>query len=315
MTNNFFLNAPELKKHLAHIVSNPAEPQHNSFILTGDLIGGTLALEEFKHELKQKHPLREVLHYDGYQIRDFIQKTPLEMLKNFHCLHISLLAVILTRLNLERWTNEEQDKLAVFLKTLTRQHIQVVASCNIGLYNDSHLPAVTPEMWSWYMSGYQYCLKYGLVSYRKDLTCSLTLEQDRKRWGLLSRLSKTHSFGELYAGILTQDDKLDFNSDMKVELGLLWLGSFEPPAYIFPRAVCPTCGKGKMIPYACIASVLSGCHTIKFHCLNCHERLATNNALDYYHLMRDYGTRPYYRRSKDRCTYRVGNKTATMHTA
>jgi len=198
-------------------------------------------------------------------------------------------------LDLARWTDEEQDKLALFLKTLTNHHIQVAVSCNVGIYDDAHFPPMTPEMWSWYMSGYQYCLQYGLVTYRKDLTCSLTLEQDRKRWGLLSRLSNSHRFGELYAGVLSKDDNLDFHENMRIELGLCWLGRFDPPAYIFPRAVCPTCRKEKMIPYSCIASVLSGGHVIKFHCLSCRERLATNNALDYFRMMRDYGTRNYYR--------------------
>lgn len=287
MTNNFFLNAPELKKHLSYINENLADPQYNSFIITGDSIGGAFALEQFVRDLKQKHPLREILVFNTHSIYDFIKKTPIEMLTNFYRLHISLATVILTELDVEGWTKEEQDKLAVFLKTLTKHYVQVVAAFNTGA-------SLTPEMWSWYMSGYQYHLNYGLVSYKKDLTCSLTLAQDRKRWHWLSRIRQTYHFGELYPGILMQDDEMVFNGFMLMELGLCWLGKFTPPGYIFPRAVCPTCGKIKLLPYSCIASALSGGHVIKFHCLNCHERIATNNAIDYYRILRTYGTRYCY---------------------
>lgn len=297
MTNNFFLNAPELKSHLRHIVEHPGDPQYNSFIISQNVFGGTLALEWLRKELREKYPDCEFLYLQRYAISDFLRTKPNEMLTNYASLHPKLICVLLADLDAENLNENEQTKLALFLKSLTKRNIQVAASTSIAphlSYPDG--TALTPELWSWFMSGREYILKYNILTYTKDLTCSLTLDQDRKRFKLLSRLlRKSYHFGELYPGILTQDDDLDFNDLMRVKLGLCWLGTFKPPCWIFPRALCPNCGKIKLIPYSCIASVLSGGHVIKFYCLNCHERLATNDALDYFRVLRAYGTRRCYR--------------------
>jgi len=296
MTNHFLLQDANLKPHLQHIIDYPADPLYNSFIMTGNLFGGTLALEQMRQAFIKKYPEREILQYQGNAIQQLIKSSPLELLLNFHQLHQNLLVILLADLELSRWTKEEQNKLALFLKSLTKNHIQVAVSTSIianqGYSNSS---SITPELWSWFMSGREYTVQSKHLIYTKDLTCALTLEQDEKRFKFLSRWRKSYHFGELYPGILTQDNNLEFNPLMDMRLGLCWFGNFDPPCYIFPRAICPNCGKVKLIPYSCIASMLSGGHVIKFHCLNCHERLATNDALDYYQVLRTYGTRPYYR--------------------
>ena len=294
MTHHFFLNDPNLKNHLQHILEHPADAPYNSFIISGNLFGGTLALEQFRQKLKAKYPNQEILNLQGHGIISFIRSNPLEFLLSFHKLHPNLICALFCDLELSGWTKEDQNKFALFCKGLTKSGVQVLASADIGLYN-SVLPPITPEIWSWYMSAREYTLKPNFITYTKDLTCSLTLEQDKKRFKLFSRLFKSHHFGQLYPGILSQEKHLLFDGHMQTRLGLCWLGEFRSPCYIFPRALCPTCGKVKLIPYSCIASVLSGGHVIKFFCLNCRERLATNDALDYYRVLRFYGTKPYYR--------------------
>lgn len=297
-TEYFLLNEPKLKPYLNHILENPGDPLYNGFIISCNEFAGSLALEDLKNDLKAKYPGREVLEYGEYQISSFIKSSPEELLKNFHKLHPSLLCVFIFDLELCTWNYKEQDKLALFLKSLIKNKIQVAVSTSFiyghSCYQDSTIPS--GEMWSFFKSAQEYILPHNRVIYKKDLTgCTLTLEQDKKRFKLLSRIIKTHSFGDLYAGILTNDSDLDFCATMQTEIGLSILGGFKPPSYIFPRAICPSCGKAKLIPYFCIASVLSGCHVIKFHCLNCKDRFATNQALDYYRVIRYYGTRPYYK--------------------
>lgn len=294
MTSNFCLNDPNLKNHLQHILEHPADLQYNSFIISGNLLGANLALAQFLQKLKAKYPDKEIINLQGHGIISFIRSKPLELLLNFHKLHPNLICALFRDLKLSEWTKEEQDKFALFCKSLIKNGVQVLSSADIGLYN-SALPPITPEMWSWYMSAREYTLKHNLITYTKDLTASLTLEQDKKRFKLFSRLFKSHHFGQLYPGILVQDEHLDFDEHMHTKLGLCWFGEFRPPCYIFPKAICPTCGKVKLIPYSCIASVLSGGHVIKFFCLNCRERLATNDALDYYRVLRFYGTKHDYR--------------------
>ena len=233
---------------------------------------------------------------DGHHsISEFLQKTPEIMLENFHSLHPDLLGVVVTDLEEDRLSPAEQDKLALLLKTLVKQQIQVAVSSGIWPQTGK----LSPELWSCYRSGLEFTLPYRRVIYTQDLTCSLTLSQDRKRLKWIPRLFQ-HHFGMLYPGILCGDDGLDFSDTMNVELGLCWMGKFTPPTYIFPRAVCPTCGKVKLTVYSCIASVLSGAHVIKFHCLNCGERVATNNASAYLRMMRTYGTRAAYRAASKR---------------
>ena len=289
---NFQLNTTGFKPYLRHIADHPGDPAYNSFIISGDGFGAELAFGFLRRNWQEKYPHKEVLELNGhYGITEFLKKTPEIMLENFHRLHPNLLGVLVTDLEEERLSQAEQDKLALLLKTLVKQQVQVAVSSSVWPQTGN----LSAELWSCYRSGLEFTLPYRRVIYTQDLTCSLTLEQDRKRFKWLSRLFKTHSFGTLYPGILSGDDGLDFSDTMAVELGLCWLGKFTPPTYIFPRAVCPTCGKAKLTVYACIASMLSGGHVIKFHCLNCGERVATNNAPAYFRMMRTYGTRECYR--------------------
>lgn len=301
MTANFRLNDPQLMKHLHHIEEYPADPLYNSFIINGNEFGAALALAQTRRNLRQKYPQREILFYTGPEFQQFIRQTPIELLQNFLQLHPHLLAVIVEWLEVDKLTTSQQDTLGVFLKHLTAHHIQVIASTPIiaARYGINSTP-ISREMWSWFMSAREYVLPNGCVQYIHDLTCSLSLEQDKKRFKWLTRLRKSFHFGELYPGILSQDEKLHFHKNMNMELGLCWFGKFAPPANIFPRAVCPTCGKVQLIPYSCIASMLSGGHVIKFYCLHCGERFAINQALDYFRVLRTYGTHVHYRFSKQR---------------
>jgi len=295
--SNFSLHALELKKHLQHIIDHPADPQYNAFILSGDGFGGTLILEKLSRTLAQKYPQHKMLHFRGHAIHDVIQSNSLWGLGSCFLLFPDLRFVMLSDLDLSYWARADQEKLALFLQALIDHGVQVLISTSDtadynGMQKETRL---CEEIRCFFASARNYTLPYRHVRYEKELTCSLTLEQDRSRYESLARLKESTSFGRLYPGILSQEKPRIFNENMPVELNLLWLGSFEPPAYLFPRAFCPNCGKWEMIPYSCMASVLSGEHVIKFHCLNCNERLANNDVPDYYHMLRAYGAHPCYR--------------------
>lgn len=294
MTSNFVVNDPDLMRCLQHIIAHPADPLYNSFILNGDEISGGLILAQLYHNLSEKYPEREILYLQEYDILEFIRARPHELLMSYHRLHPNLFCVLLAGVELTSLNKTEQDKLALFLKYLTKQNIQVVVSTSLVTERSfSDCSTITPEVWSWYMSGRDYETSRCKTIYTKDLSAALTIEQDKKRLKLFSLFRKSYHFGELYPGILEKDGK---NIDRySIQLGICWLGSYEPPQDKFPKAICPRCQKTALRPYSCIASPLSGRHVIKFYCYNCRERIATNNALDYYQLLRTYGTRKRYR--------------------
>ena len=68
----------------------------------------------------------------------------------------------------------EQDKLALFLKYLTKQNIQVVVSTFLVAERSfSDCSAITPEVWSWYMSGRDYETSRCKTIYTKDLSLDI----------------------------------------------------------------------------------------------------------------------------------------------
>ena len=103
-----------------------------------------------------------------------------------------------------------------------------------------------------------------------------------------TEVKDSYNVGELYPHIFSSDDELEFKDGMPLDVAIIWLGTFEINSSIFPKMKCPICGKTELIPYFCGASILSGCHVIKFYCLNCNEKIAFNRVSDYYHEIRNY---------------------------
>jgi len=311
MTNNFSFRLPaELEPVLKHVVEQPGDPLYNSLIFTGSEVAGELLIKQLKENFAAAYPHRETLYYTDQEVKDFIRKSPTILLQNFYKLHISLVAVFIENLQASEFSAEEQDKLALFLKSLTAHKIQVIA-CTQSVWEQygKNSDCMTRELWSWFMSGRDYSLPYENVFYNKDLSGALTLTKDKKRCKWFSQLINSHCFGELYPGILSDEPERKFTRNMKMELGILWIGTFEPYSILFPNAKCPVCGEQTLIPYSCIASPLSGGHVIRFYCYNCKERIATNDALDYFHMLRDFSLKnPFWRAKKDKCTYTIKQK-------
>ena len=296
--NSFSVNAPGLARYLQHILNHPGDPFYNSFIISGNEFGGTLALEWLKAKLTAKYPGREILHLPRYAISDFLRNKPAEMLVNYTRLHPNLLCVLVTDLEEDRLKNEEQNKLALFLKSLTKYNIQVAISSSIivnqGYSNSS---SITPELWSLYMSGREYCLRAEFITYNKDLTRILKPEQNKKHFKPFSYLSRILSCGKPALNILRKDTEDNFHPPTNMDLIIAPMGVYNPPCHIFPRAQCPSCGKVELIPYSCFSSAFSGCHTIHFYCSNCFKRWSTQDLREYFHIFRLYGTRTIYRKN------------------
>lgn len=99
----------------------------------------------------------------------------------------------------------------------------------------------------------------------------------------------THYVGTIYPQIFENDSKFVFKEDMQMEAGIIWLGGYMINSELFPKKKCPVCGKNEaLIPYKTVGSVLSGCHTIKFWCSDCHERFVTNEDIEYFRLIYRY---------------------------
>ena len=97
---------------------------------------------------------------------------------------------------------------------------------------------------------------------------------------------KSHHVGEIYPQIFSNDEVEEFKERMLMETGIIWLGGYMLDSNLFPKEKCPICGKEEvLIPYKTVGSVLSGCHTIKFWCSNCHERFVTNEHIEYFRLI------------------------------
>ena len=104
----------------------------------------------------------------------------------------------------------------------------------------------------------------------------------------ISKTIKKRSLGTLYYDMFKNEADREFKESMPVEIGIIWLCSGYVDSAEFPKYKCPCCGKEMLVPYYCVGSMLSGAHVIKFHCLNCKERIAFNNILDYFHIIRNY---------------------------
>lgn len=100
----------------------------------------------------------------------------------------------------------------------------------------------------------------------------------------------THNVGEIYPQIFSTDsNKLEFEENMKLKAGIIWLGEYILENNLFPKEKCPICGKEKvLIPYKAIGSILSGSHTIQFYCTSCGEKLVTNDYIEYFRLIYKY---------------------------
>lgn len=107
-----------------------------------------------------------------------------------------------------------------------------------------------------------------------------TLENDNKN---------THYVGEIYPQIFSHSENFEFGENMPLEAAVLYLGAYQLENSLFPKQKCPVCGKEEvLIPYMCGGSVLSGCHTLQFYCLNCHEQFVTNDAGEYFRQICNY---------------------------
>ncbi len=128
-----------------------------------------------------------------------------------------------------------------------------------------------------------------------------------------SKVIKNRSLGTLYYDMFEKEDDIVFKESMPVEIGIIWLCSGYVDSAEFPKYKCPCCGKESLVPYYCVASVLSGAHVIKFHCLNCKERIAFNNIKDYFHLIRDYCSKNRDKMKNDRVYVQLKNKQISLN--
>lgn len=296
------LRDPELNQILTHIAKHPADPLYNSLILRGNRLGGRAALVKLKELLRQNDPEKEILYYQGYGFSELIRIQPVLVLQNFHKLHPSLSAILIEDLNASNLSLAEQTKMASFLKQLVAQKIQVIAYTQqcFEMPSLGQNGPISRELWSWYMSGLEYFVPSNSVIYTGEISHFLTRQQDQYNMQHCSNGKNRHLFGELYPGILSHGNGRKYGKGMEIAVGICWLS---PQKNInsaeFPQAKCPLCGKEELIPYSCIASVLSGAHVLQFYCACCHERIATNQLPDYYHMIRDYAinrTRRFLRR-------------------
>ena len=147
----FDLQDKQLSEHLQHIVYHPADPLYNGFVITGDSIGGKVALQRLQAKLSAIYQSHEVLYYTDKQLADFIKPTPEVLLQHFHKFHPALICVLIEGLSVQALNDAEQDKLALFLKTLVSHQIQVVVSTEIvARMGNEHATHLTGELWSWF---------------------------------------------------------------------------------------------------------------------------------------------------------------------
>jgi len=129
----------------------------------------------------------------------------------------------------------------------------------------------------------------------------------------ISKTIKNRSLGTLYYDMFEKEKDIEFKESMPVEIGIIWLYSGFVDSMAFPKYKCPCCGKETLVPYYCVGSMLSGAHVIKFHCLNCKERIAFNNIKDYFHLIRDYCINNPDKMKNDRAFVQLKNKQISLH--
>lgn len=98
---------------------------------------------------------------------------------------------------------------------------------------------------------------------------------------------KYRSFGIIYTDCFDGDEKKDFYYGMPASIAIVWLAGGWLDSSLLPKKICPVCGKEKLILYFCVGSALSGCHTLKFHCLECKELFAAHDH-DYFVMVQNF---------------------------
>jgi len=91
-----------------------------------------------------------------------------------------------------------------------------------------------------------------------------------------------HYVGEIFPEIFSGTKASELNEKMPLDAAIIWLGAFRFKNGLFPKEICPACGKETLIPYKCGGSILSGAHTIQFYCTNCYEQFVTNDHIEYF---------------------------------
>jgi len=124
---------------------------------------------------------------------------------------------------------------------------------------------------------------------------------------------KNRSLCTLYYDMFEKEKNIEFKESTPVEIGIVWLCSGYVDSAEFPKRECPCCGKETLVPYSCGGSGLSGTHMIRFHCLNCKERIAFNNIRDYFHLIRDYCSKNRDKLKKDKSLVQLKNKQISLN--
>lgn len=102
----------------------------------------------------------------------------------------------------------------------------------------------------------------------------ISKKQSKENPKLLTRVhpnQKKRLVGTVYSDCFDGDEKLNFYDGMPARIGIIWFRGGWLDSSLLPKKICPVCGKEKLILYFCVGSALSGCHTLKFHCLECKE--------------------------------------------
>lgn len=281
------INHPELQQQLQHILEHPGDPLYNSLIIRGDIFSASCAFKNLEQALQEKYPGKEILYHDKNSFSHFIEKSEQLYLDNFCKIHPNLICFIVENLTIRNFTKKGQDKIALFLKNLTKQNVQVLISTQVFVerYGRNSLD-ITPEIYSLFRSGRENYLEYGFTYFNNPLKGFITLAEDKKRCELTKRRENSHHFGDLYLGILAEEGAPVYEENIKVSIGFYPYASGSLHAYKFPKVICPTCGKATMIPYNCVGSLFSGGFFIKFACLNCKELAATNGLIEYRNIIK-----------------------------
>ena len=285
----FDLQDKSLSEHLQHIVYHPADPLYNGFVITGDTIGGKVALRRLQAKLSAIYPAHEVLYYTNADLAAFIKPVPEIFLQHFHKFHPDLMCVLIEDLSVHNLNDSEQNKLALFLKSLTQHHIQVAVSTNIiarmGQASATHL---TGELWSWFNSGREYHLPYGKVLSLEYAENALSLTEDTKHCKLPFAPKRWVCINDFPDGTLYKEPFREYKRNMTTKIGLIWNGVFYENSQVFPRAICPTCNEDEMVLYECNTEHHIRRYCLKFWCPNCEERFATHNMPDYFEEVKNY---------------------------
>ena len=135
----------------------------------------------------------------------------------------------------------------------------------------------------------------------------------KKNW---KNYGKHRWVGVFYDDMFKNEADREFKESMPMFVVITWLltgFSGYVDSAEFPKRECPCCGKETLVPYSCGGSGLSGTHMIRFHCLNCKERIAFNNIKDYFHLIRDYCLKNRDKMKNDRVYVKLKGKQRSLN--